>query len=365
MGDFDGIKVGVCDCYWTPPGSSTEIFLGLTKGGCELTYTPEWYDLQTDRYGKSSTDSALVGEKILVKVPLAETDIDKIEMFSHTGVSVTNGTKKKLTFGRFPGMRLSSKAGRLRLHPVSMGVDKSEDVVVYKAVNGSPLSLNYKLDEERIFSTEFSGFVNRKHINGALLWEIGDSTIGVSDIALSSTLDSDGLPSNLAAILVSNNSSIWVNPQISNLQSTVEPTLRTFRVKTFAEFNGEVFDVSAKVTYRGKVEGGVTYNGTVVCTNSENNLPTVKPVLTDPDQVVDAEDFVQTINLNAEKGCILIKAWTGVLDGDNLYKNVSNGANNELSDWAVVSTGDILDITLEAVWGSIVIPFNVKLQIVP
>jgi hypothetical protein len=180
MGDFDSVKIGVCDCYWTAPGQS-EVFLGLTKGGCDLTYTPTWFELDTDRYGKTPADASLVGEALSIKIPLAETDMNKLEMFAHTAIRV-DGTgaflgKSKLAFGRFPGFRLGDKAGRLRLHPISMGPDKSEDVVVYKAVNKAPLQLNYKLDAERIFATEFIGMIKRTNVPGAMMFQIGDSTM--------------------------------------------------------------------------------------------------------------------------------------------------------------------------------------------
>ena len=46
--EFQSIKLGVCDCYWVPSGSNSEVFLGLTKGGVELNYNPEWYEITVD-----------------------------------------------------------------------------------------------------------------------------------------------------------------------------------------------------------------------------------------------------------------------------------------------------------------------------
>lgn len=187
MANFDSIKIGVCDCFWSNYDAEgiigAEIFLGLTKGGCELTYTPEWFDITVDQFGKTPTESVLVGEKVKVKVPLAETDLDKLELFSHTAKKITSGQKEKITFGRRPGFRLAHLAGKLRMHPVAMGDDISEDVTIYKAVNTAPLNLVYKLDAERIYSTEFGGIVDRQSTMDELagtakpfLWEIGDPT---------------------------------------------------------------------------------------------------------------------------------------------------------------------------------------------
>jgi len=313
---FETIKIGVCDSFWRPLPSLAnpnpdEIYLGLTKGGVELTYTPDWHEIQVDQFGKTATESVLVGEDIKVKVPLAETDLDKLSLFTHTstkiaetanvtpgtaqvetatiagtieaagagnanitvtaqgmngspktisvavanddtatlvagkvrdalsadadviaffdvsgaddkvvltckvatdndatlniasdngtctgliaaptsantqaGVAASTATKTKLTFGRKPGFRLEGLAGQLRLHPVALGSSNDEDVIIYRAINRAPLQLNYKLDEERIFSTEFQGIVQRQTaedelvgLDGAFLWQIGNPTI--------------------------------------------------------------------------------------------------------------------------------------------------------------------------------------------
>lgn len=310
---FETIKIGVCDCFWRPTPTEAiptpdEIYLGLTKGGVELTYTPEWHEITVDQFGNSVTESVLIGEQVQVNVPLAETDLDKLSMFSHTAtkvsasevqtgtvqietttvsgsvslagnaevivtskdlvdstktilvaveesdeaitvaekirqslttdpdiselftvsgedsniiltkklvgetdellnISIDNGdcegldkiaisantqsgsptitqTKEKLTFGRKPGYRLEGLAGRIRLHPIALGNSNEEDVIIYKAVNKAPLQLNYKLDEERIYSTEFHGIVERQSaedeiqgVDGSFLWQIGDPSV--------------------------------------------------------------------------------------------------------------------------------------------------------------------------------------------
>jgi len=187
--NFDTVKVGVCDCFWRPTPTNAdpdpdEIYLGLTKGGCELAYTPNWYEIQVDQFGKSLTESVLIGEDVKVKVPLAETDLAKLKLFTHTGTIVTSGAKEKLTFGRRPGLRLAQLSGQIRLHPVAMAGSHEEDVIIYKCVNKAPLQLNYKLDEERIYSTEFAGLVARlteaqeiAYTESGYLWQIGDPTV--------------------------------------------------------------------------------------------------------------------------------------------------------------------------------------------
>lgn len=186
---FETVKIGVCDCFWRPvPTTATpnpeEVYLGLTKGGVELAYTPEWYEIQVDQFGKTATESVLIGETIVATVPLAETDIGKLELFAHTATKISEMGKEKLVFGRRPGLRLEGLAGRLRLHPIAMGGSNDEDVVIYRAVNKAPMALNYRVDEERIYSIEFNGIVARQSleaelagIDGAFLWQIGNPNV--------------------------------------------------------------------------------------------------------------------------------------------------------------------------------------------
>lgn len=201
-GDFDSIKIGVCDCFWTPVGTSTEMFLGLTKGGVELSYTPEWHEITVDQYGKTPVDSVLLGETVQVKVPLAETDMNKLKMFAPT--ATWNDDNKKLTFGRFPGMRLGEKAGILRLHPIAMGDNITEDVTIYKAVNKAPLQLNYKIDDERLFQCEFHGMIKRGHENGSFLFEIGDSSTKLGGLKPDN--------SNLEQLVQASGGDFYINP---------------------------------------------------------------------------------------------------------------------------------------------------------
>lgn len=250
MGEFDSIKLGVCDCYWTPAPTATvtnpgEIFLGLTKGGVELTYTPEFHDMSVDQYGKTPVDSVLVGETVVTKIPLAETDMAKLRMFAHT--ATWDDTSKKLTFGRFPGFRLGETAGILRLHPIANGSSTLEDVTVYKAVNKGNLQLNYKLEDETIYNCEFHGMIKRSNVNGAFLFEIGDSTTVLA--GLKSDL------SNLEDLVKNVSGDFTISPSIlPDIYGTADalatpPHVITESVTLSCNYNTIVYDVTDKATY--------------------------------------------------------------------------------------------------------------------
>lgn len=235
--EFETIKLGVCDCFWTAPDSQVEVFLGLTKGGVDLTYTPEWYDITVDQFGKTLTDAALVGETVSVKIPLAETDMNKLKMFCHTGT--WDDAKKKLTFGRFPGMRLESAAGKLRIHPIANGSDLTEDVVIFKAVNRAPLDLGYKIDAERIYQTEFFGMIKRSNSTGSFLFEIGDSSTQVESVDTT----------NLEEAVQAQNGDFNVSPStISNLVTTAGAN-HTVQFTVECIYNYITYDITNLVTY--------------------------------------------------------------------------------------------------------------------
>lgn len=244
--DFDSIKIGVCECYWLPNGTVDEVHLGLTKGGVELTYTPEWHDMTVDQYGKTPVDEVLIGETLSIKIPLAETDLTKLKMFAHT--ATWDDKYKKLTFGQYPGLRLSTKAGRLRLHPISFGADTSEDVTVYRAVNKGQLQLAYKVDEERIFQTEFVGMIVKNNPNGAFIWEIGDSKLGAPSQLLPDL-------SNLEILCQNSGVVFTIEPTVvPDIYSTavpgdLPPKLNTFPFTCKVMYNYQEYDITDKVTY--------------------------------------------------------------------------------------------------------------------
>lgn len=257
MGQFDSIKIGVCDVFFAPIDPSVtigptdelqflpEVYLGLTKGGVELTYTPEYHDITVDQFGKTPVDAVLIGEGVVAKVPLAELDMSKMQMFAHT--ATWDSDKHKLTFGRLPGFRLGNVAGRLRLHPLYAGKSTLEDVTVYKAVNKGNLVLNYKLEEESLLNCEFHGMIERSHTEGSYLFEIGDSSVSLT--SLKPDL------SNLEQLVQSTGGDFTIAPTtIADIYGTADPTAvpphaNTTNLTCNTTYNTVTYDVTSQATY--------------------------------------------------------------------------------------------------------------------
>lgn len=172
------INIGVADITFTPYGTDIPIYLGLTKGGTKLEYSPEFYDLEADQTGKTALDSILIGEDVKITTELLDTTLKHISLVVPTADKEYQEDKiKAVTFGRRPGLRLGNYAGVLRVHPISAGVGKTDkDVIVYRAANKAGLDLAYELENEWVIPCEFVGYPDDFRPEGDQLFRIGEYT---------------------------------------------------------------------------------------------------------------------------------------------------------------------------------------------
>jgi len=153
--NFENLEMGPC----TPTFKGVN--LGLTKGGCEVAIATESTMITADQFGETAIDEVIKGRKVTVKVPMAERDLDKLLAVTPGATLVTNGTKKKLTLGSGVGASLRKSAGVLVLHPKGMpDTDKSRDFVVPIANSKGDMTFAYKVDDQRVFNVEFTGYVD-------------------------------------------------------------------------------------------------------------------------------------------------------------------------------------------------------------
>lgn len=163
----ENVKLGVCKISFDGQD------LGLTKGGVEVTVTTETFKVEVDQYGKTPVKEFIMGRQVMVKAPLAETTIQNMaRLMPGATISGAPGSET-LTVTTGTGTDLLAIAKPLRLHPVSKpDNDKSEDFVIYKAATPGALNFAYKLDAERIFNADFTGYPDP--VTGKL-FAIGDT----------------------------------------------------------------------------------------------------------------------------------------------------------------------------------------------
>ena len=172
MGADEDIKIGVASV--TYKGTN----LGHTKGGVVVSYGPEYTDITADEYGKTPVDKALAGEKVTIKVPLAEEAWSNFKVAMPAGRQATGVAGTNLEVGADAGKLLSEEAGILRLHPTARAAgDLTKDFVGYKAVATGSAELNFKVDEERVIEVTFELLIDETKVAGNRLFHIGIDSI--------------------------------------------------------------------------------------------------------------------------------------------------------------------------------------------
>lgn len=168
MADITKVQLGVCSVNYNGYD------LGHTLGGVEYTYAPAYKDLTVDAYGKTIVDQVLTGEKVTVKVALAEYTIANLK-YAMPNTSFAGAGNTRVTVGTKAGKRSSANAYQLVLHPTSMGT-KAYDIILYKAVVASTIVLKHTVDTEKVIEVTFEAMVDETKSEGNYLGMIGDST---------------------------------------------------------------------------------------------------------------------------------------------------------------------------------------------
>lgn len=170
--DTKNVKLGVCKVLFNG------VDLGYTKGGVEVTVKSETHKVMIDQFGKSPINEYVMGREVTVKCPLAETTLENLVAIMPGATLTTDAVdplKKVVNVTNGVGTNLLDIAKALTLHPVGKADgDKSEDFTVFKAATAGALNFAYKLEDERIFNCEFSGYPDVA--NGNKLFAVGDVT---------------------------------------------------------------------------------------------------------------------------------------------------------------------------------------------
>jgi len=168
MADITNVQLGVCSVTYN------SVDLGHTKGGVEVVYEPTHKDVSVDKYGETVVEKYLTGEKLSVKVPLAEFTIAKLKVAMPQG-SYAGAANARISLGASAGQKGSTDAYQLVLHPTSEGT-RRHDIVIHKAYVASTITLAHKVDEEKLIEVTFEAMLDETKSDGNYLGYIGDST---------------------------------------------------------------------------------------------------------------------------------------------------------------------------------------------
>jgi len=155
-GDITKIEVGAHVVKFGASGS--EVNLGFTTKGSEITYTPEYVDIMVDQLGNTVVDKRLSGEQVRVTLNLMEVDTDQLLRVMPAASAAATG----MDVGRRAGYSIAQGAsGVLILHPVELAdADKTRDWTIPIAVVASPVTIPNKVDEATTLPIEFQAIAN-------------------------------------------------------------------------------------------------------------------------------------------------------------------------------------------------------------
>lgn len=166
------VKLGPCNATF----DSTD--LGLTKGGVEVEITTSRHEVVVDQFGTTAINDIITGRQGLVRVPMAETDLNKLMVVIPGSTLVRDAlepTKMKLEIPTAVGVSLIESAKELILHPKHLPAsDKSEDVTIPLCSPAGDLSFAFNVENERVYAIEFRMYPDE---DTGLLAILGDSSV--------------------------------------------------------------------------------------------------------------------------------------------------------------------------------------------
>lgn len=160
----ENVKLGACHILFG--GHS----LGLTKGGVEVEVTTETHVVKLDQFGETTLSERITGRNVMVKVPMAETDIRKLSLVmpgAVLGPVEDGGVNDSLKIYVAQGADLHAHAKTLELIPIGEGDYK---VTIHRANTNGSMSFAFKHDEERVFDLTFNAYPD----NSGLMMTLGD-----------------------------------------------------------------------------------------------------------------------------------------------------------------------------------------------
>jgi hypothetical protein len=121
-----------------------------TQEGVVVTYEPDVHLHLSGKYGSTPVKASLIGQKLTIKVVMAESTADNME----TALAGSVSANDKVKFGGIAGREITGV--ELSLIPF----DGTESWVFRNAVPTSPVEIAYQPNNERIYSVTFTALVD-------------------------------------------------------------------------------------------------------------------------------------------------------------------------------------------------------------
>jgi hypothetical protein len=185
--NVENVQLGTCSVKFGL------IDLGLTKGGVEVQVRTQTTRIRVDHFTYDEEQEYITNRTVTVKVPLAETDLSLLNTVIPASVLTIDGVdsdKEKVEVFYSAGVNIRDFAEKLVLHPIALpDEDKNFDFVVPLAAPKGEFTFQYSLNEERIYSVEFTAF---PETGTEILYVVGDESIESGPLLVESSLLGNG-----------------------------------------------------------------------------------------------------------------------------------------------------------------------------
>jgi len=163
MGDVSQLELGPCVVKYGASGS--EIDLGFTFGGVEVTIETTVADVMADQFGEVKLKQIVIGRNATVKVPFAETDFllfsKIIPLASYVQDSVTPTYEKVIINTPIGADLVASAAQSLLLIKAIGNTASSNPNDIFRFFKASPsgeINFKFSVDDQRVYETEFTAY---------------------------------------------------------------------------------------------------------------------------------------------------------------------------------------------------------------
>lgn len=186
MANPANIRLGGCTVTWQG------VDLGYTIGGVALTLETTVRHNEIDHFGNGvEVSDRITSRKMGVQASFAEAVVSTLEtIFASSPATISTSGTLGVQFDA--GVLLNQ--GTLILHPVSMGDDLSEDILIPNAKMTGNIAWSYQVDTETTFQITWT---SGPDANGYIFYFGGSADAGVSgdelqDVSLNAILDHAG-----------------------------------------------------------------------------------------------------------------------------------------------------------------------------
>ena len=165
--DVTNVKLGIATITYN------SVLLGHTKGGVEISITTDKREITVDEYGSTPVGAHVIGQRIEVKVQLAEHTLTQLKTMIPDSTLVTGATKNQVDLGKAAGNAITPY--ELVIHPTAYGTATTHDWTIYKAIVMGDIAVAYKTEEETVFEVTFLALADESKAATKKLAKIGTS----------------------------------------------------------------------------------------------------------------------------------------------------------------------------------------------